>query len=108
MAVLDQVGCRWRRVSTGKLKMDVYFWDLHNGKLMNFYRRKLTKIGHKIQLFWKGTWRKLDDYNAPFYSYKDLANSLPYMVPHQTGSTQSPKWVKLLPSGSLHPELNNF
>jgi hypothetical protein len=107
MAVLDQVGCRWHRVSSSNLKKDVYFWDLHNGDLMNFYRRKLTKNGHKIQLFWKESWRNLDDYNPPFYSYKGLSYDSPYLVPGRRHNTHSPKWVKNLPSGSLHPDLMN-
>ena len=103
--VLDQVGCRWYRQYTNQLKNDIFFWDGHNDQLMNFYRRKLTKKGYQIQIFHGERWRNLSEYVTPFYSLVNLSSATQEYAHEGRSKKLFARWIKDLPSNSLHPEL---
>jgi hypothetical protein len=105
IGVLDQVGCRWFRAESNKLKHYIYFWDGHNDKLVNFYRRKNTKKGYQIQLFWQKKWRYLSEYLTPFRSMPNQNYENRYVFA-KSKLNLSPKWIRELPGGSIHSDLN--
>jgi hypothetical protein len=76
----DQVCCHLHRSEKNQLKNDVYFWDLHNQKLMKFYCRKGYKNGSefRIEIFYEDRWKSLSDYVVPFYQLIHPSSSSKY------------------------------
>lgn len=105
-ALTDQVCCYWHRSKTDTLNKNVFFWDHHNHKLMNFYRRKRYKKGtkHRIEIFHKENWRSISDYVVPFHKLKNLSPQTNYVF-LDTNNRTTAKWVRDLPGGSLHHDI---
>ena len=70
MADLNQIGCREWRKQNGRLKKDVYFWDLHNEELMRFYRCLSAK--KSIQVDVNNEWRDMSKHIKPFLAGKRI------------------------------------
>lgn len=105
-SITDQVCCHWNRAQTNRLKNDVYFWDLHSGKLMDFYRRKSYKNGnaYRIEIFYKNHWRSLSDYAPPFYQLDNTSSSTKYNF--NTGHSKNvAKWVRDLEGPYLYSDI---